>query len=75
MSEAMSGRDCDGVEHEVRAGLLGDGARGGLVPMEMLLDEPEERRADAATTVAAAARTPGSQASVCSASSRSPSPR
>ena len=64
MSEAISGRDCDGVEHEVRSGLLGDAARGGLVPMEMLLDPEMEQRADAATTVAAAARTPGSQASV-----------
>lgn len=64
MSEAMSGRDCDGVEHEVRAGLLGDGARGGLLPVEMLLPDDREERADVATTVAAAARTPGSQASV-----------
>ena len=64
MSEAMSGRDCDGLEHEVRAGLLGDAARGGLVPFEMLIDPELERRADVATTVAAAARTPGSQASV-----------
>ena len=64
MSEAISGRDCDGVEHEVRAGLLGDAARCGLVPFEMLLDPEMERRADTATTVAAAARTPGSQVSV-----------
>ena len=64
MSEALSGRDVQGVEHEVRAGLLGDSARGGLVPVEMLLDPEMEQRADAATTVAAAARTPGSQASV-----------
>ena len=64
MSEALSGRDCDGVEHEVRSGLLGDAARGGLVPMEMLVDSELEQRADTATTVAAAARTPGSQASV-----------
>lgn len=63
MSEALSGRDCEGVEHEVRAGLLGDAARGGLVPIEML-DSGLEQRADTATTVAAAARTSGSQASV-----------
>ena len=63
MSEALSGRDCEGVEHEVRAGLLGDAARGGLVPIEML-DSELEQRADTATTVAAATRSPGSQASV-----------
>lgn len=62
--EAVSGRDVQGVEHEVRAGLLGDEARGGLVPFELLLPDDREERADAATTVAAAARTPGSQASV-----------
>ena len=64
MSEALSGRDVQGVEHEVRAGLLGDAVRGGLVPMEILVDPEMEQRADTATTVAAAARTPGSQASV-----------
>ena len=53
-----------GVEHEVRSGLLGDDARGGLVPVELLLPDGREERADAATTVADAARTPGSQASV-----------
>ena len=62
--EAVSGRDVQGVEHEIRSGLLGDDARGGLVPFEMLLPDGREERADAATTVAAAARTPGSQASV-----------
>ena len=62
--EAVSGRDVQGVEHEVRAGLLGDEARGGLVPFELLLPDEREERADAATTVAAAARSPGSQASV-----------
>ncbi|MCY4002499.1 MAG: phage major capsid protein [Rhodospirillales bacterium] len=64
MSEAVSGREVDGVEHELRTGLLGDDARGGLVPFEMLLPPDREERADTATTVAAAARTPGSQASV-----------
>ena len=64
MSEAISGREVQGVEQEVRSGLLGDDARGGLVPFEMLLPPEREERADAATTVADAARTPGSQASV-----------
>ena len=64
MSEAVDGRACAGIEHEVRSGLLGDTARAGLLPMEMLLDEPHERRADAATTVATDAQTPGSQASI-----------
>ena len=64
MGEAVSGREVQGVEHELRAGLLGDDARGGLVPFEMLLPPEREERADAATTVADTARTPGSQASV-----------
>ena len=62
--EAVSQRDVGGVEHEVRQALLGDEARGGLVPFEMLLPDGREERVDTATTVAAAARTPGSQASV-----------
>ena len=62
--EAVSGREVEGAEHEIRAGLLGDEARGGLVPFELLLPDGREERADAATTVAASARTPGSQASV-----------
>ena len=62
--EAVSGREVQGVEHELRSGLLGDDARGGLLPVEMLLAEDREQRAEAATTVADAARTPGSQATV-----------
>ena len=64
LGEAVSGREVGGVEHEVRAGLLGDEARGGLVPFELLLVDDREERADVATTVADAARTPGTQATV-----------
>ena len=59
--EAVEGRSLDGPEHEVRAALLGDDAarRVGTIPLEML-----ELRADAATPVAAVAKSAGHQANV-----------
>ena len=57
--EAAAGRDADGESHEARTALLGDDARQGLIPIEML-----EMRQDAVTPVAEAATADGSQASV-----------
>ena len=67
--EAAQGKDCSGPEHEYRQAQLGDEARQGLIPIEMLeVRAPERRavehRADAVTPVAAAAHSPGSQANV-----------
>ena len=65
LNEALENKECGGKEHEVRAKLLGEEARAGVVPFEMLLPpEDTEQRADAATTVAAAVKSPGSQAPV-----------
>ena len=64
--EAADGRPATGVEHEYRAGILGDGARPGLLPIDILRTDDaeyrEEHRVDAATTVDAAALADGSQA-------------
>ena len=72
LAEGMSsgGQKVEGKEAELRAAMLGDEAREGLVPFEMLLPpaDPEQRqiehRVDAATPVAASVKTQGSQASV-----------
>ena len=65
LNEALEGKETAGKEHEIRAKLLGDEARAGVVPFEMLLPpEDTEQRADAATTVAAAVKTQGTQAPV-----------
>ncbi len=65
LNEALEGKETAGKEHEIRAKLLGDEARAGVVPFEMLLPPGDtEHRADAATTVAAAVKTQGTQASV-----------
>ncbi len=65
LAEAMDGKEAKGKEHEIRAKLLGEEARAGQVPFEFLLPPDDiEYRADAATTVPQAARTPGAQASV-----------
>lgn len=59
-------RPLDGVEHEARQALLGDDARTGLIPFEMLLHDEKgiEERADTATPLASAAVTPGGQADI-----------
>ena len=65
LNEGLTGKECDGKEHEIRAKLLGDEARAGQIPMEMLLPpDDSEHRADAVTPVAASVKTQGSQASV-----------
>ena len=65
LNEALEGKETGGKEHEVRAKLLGEEARAGVVPFEMLLPSGDtEQRADTATTVAAAAKSPGTQAPV-----------
>ena len=65
LNEALEGKETGGKEHEIRAKLLGDEARAGVVPFEMLLPLGDtEQRADAATTVAAAVKTQGTQAPV-----------
>ena len=65
LNEALEGKETAGKEHEIRAKLLGDEARAGVVPFEMLLPPGDtEHRADAATTVAAAVKTQGTQVSV-----------
>ena len=52
LNEALEGKETAGKEHEIRAKLLGDEARAGVVPFEMLLPPGDtEHRADAATTV------------------------
>lgn len=67
--EAVDGQPLEGAEKEVRAAILGDDAKAGRVPFDMLLPppdivRPEEHRADVVTPVAAAALADGSQASV-----------
>ena len=62
--EAATGAPATGAEHEYRAGILGDEARPGLLPIDLLSEPVPEQRADAATTVAAAATADGSQAAV-----------
>ena len=59
-------RPLDGVEHEARQALLGDDARTGLIPFEMLLHDEKgiEERVDVATPLASAAVTPGGQADI-----------
>ena len=65
LAEALDGKEAGGKESEIRAKLLGDEARAGQVPFEMLLPPGDaEQRADDATTVAAAVKTQGTQASV-----------
>ena len=66
LNEAVTGRDANGPEHELRAAFLGESARAGLLPLDMLDTEPLERRADVATTVDAAALADGSQAPIAS---------
>ena len=69
ITEAMGDTKLDGAEAECRAAILGDDARAGTVPLDMLLPvtsgEPDiEVRVDAATPVAAEALADGSQAPV-----------
>ena len=63
--EAANNKAVEGVEHEARSALLGDEAKQGLIPFELLLPpEKIEERADTVTPVASAAVTPGAQASI-----------
>lgn len=64
MTEAATGRPVTGPEHEYRAGVLGDDCGPGTLPIDLLAEPVPEQRADAATTVAAAATADGSQAAV-----------
>ena len=51
LTEAATGRDADGVAHELRAAVLGENARAGLLPWQALLPcDAIEQRADAATS-------------------------
>lgn len=59
LQEAVEGRRIEGAENELRQALLGDEARQGLLPIELL-----EERADAATTIAGSATQENNQANV-----------
>lgn len=53
LSEAITGRQVDGAEAELRSAVFGDAARDGLVPWEMLLPrQVDEERQDVATSYA-----------------------
>lgn len=62
--EAAKGHQVDGAEHEYRQALLGDEARAGLLPVEMLLTNEAETRADTATAVPAGVASTGTQAAI-----------
>ena len=53
LAEAATGREADGVAHELRAAIFGDEARPGLVPWEALLPAGDEARVDAESTAVA----------------------